>query len=281
MVAKNPNSGRAYLNRFRYNAQFHPPSKPAQLAGMKNDLKKALELSPEDVEVLLSAARAADQDKDPASARRFFEKALEIDKKNAIIAIQLADLELRQGHPNRAEEILRQAYKEKATIYTALFLASLLIDQGKLERKGTEGEDQADTYIAQLRSWGFGESYVRFLEAKSKMRFKQWSDASKDIEAAQLVLKSDPRPIEQMLDDQLDLMLAECRREMGNDEQTLAVLQRAVDTGGASVDQARIQLAQASIKAGISTTAFSCSSRWPTGTLNFRSISSACFSRRL
>src|SRR5271157_2471678 len=98
MVANNPESGLAHLYRFRYLSEFRPPAPDS-------DLKKALELSPENPEVLLTAALLAEQKKDPAAARSYLEKGLKLHPQNADFPRALARLELGEKHPDRAEGV--------------------------------------------------------------------------------------------------------------------------------------------------------------------------------
>ena len=59
MISKNPDAGRAYIFRWRY-AQEYSPTADAK------DVQKALELAPDDPEVLLTAAVASEQKPDVA-----------------------------------------------------------------------------------------------------------------------------------------------------------------------------------------------------------------------
>ncbi len=62
MVAKNPKSGLAYINRWRYVHEFAPPADD-------KDIRKGVELAPDDLEVLFTAAVASEQKPDAAAAR--------------------------------------------------------------------------------------------------------------------------------------------------------------------------------------------------------------------
>ena len=62
MVAKNPKSGLAYINRWRYVHDFTPPADD-------NDIRRASELAPDELEVLFTAAVATEQKPDAASVR--------------------------------------------------------------------------------------------------------------------------------------------------------------------------------------------------------------------
>ena len=92
MVANNPESGSAHLYRFRYLSEFRPPAPDS-------DLKKALKLSPDNPEVLLTAALVAEKKKDPAAARAYLEKGLKLHPQNADFPRALARLETGRKTP--------------------------------------------------------------------------------------------------------------------------------------------------------------------------------------
>ena len=181
MVANNPESGLAHLYRFRYLSEFRPPAPDS-------DLKKALELSPENPEVLTDRALVSEQKKDPAAARAYLEKGLKLHPQNADFPIALARLELGEQHPDRVEGVLRQAYQAKPSVDLAFLLADTLIQQDKIE-----GSDGARVFMGYLADRGYRETYVRYLEARIEVKEKRWDKAISKIESAVAVLKADPR----------------------------------------------------------------------------------------
>ena len=76
MVAKNPKSGLAYIDRWRYFQEFAPPADD-------KDIQTALELAPDDLEVLFTAAVASEKKPDAPAARRYWEKGRKLDPKSA------------------------------------------------------------------------------------------------------------------------------------------------------------------------------------------------------
>jgi predicted Zn-dependent protease len=227
MVRNNTTLGTAYLTRFLYNNLYRPPAD-------RGDIRKALELAPENVEVLGVAAAAAEQSRDPSTARAYLEKGLKLDPGNTAIARTLADLELGDQHPDRAVAVLRDAVRLKPETMAVFRLAELLIEQGKADR--------ASEYVAPLESRGFGQSLVRVLNARRLMVDQKWPDAIREIEAALVVLRSAPE-----LSARLELMLAECHGRTGSDQQRVAALRRAVD-GGVRAEAPRLDLARALIR---------------------------------
>jgi len=232
MVAKNPKAGRAYLYRWRYTREF-------LASADANDIQKALELAPDDPEVLLTAAVASEQKPDAAAARAYLEKGSKLDPKNFALAVGLAGLETREGHLDRAEAVLRRADQAKPSLDLAFILADTLIAQDKIE-----GKDQAADYITRLRNAGQGDTLVRYLEARILFRQKRWVEAIPRIEMARAVLKADPQ-----LTAQLNLMLAECYSRVGSVEQRLDALRQAA-AGGRAPEAARIEFAQALARSG-------------------------------
>ena len=232
MVANNPESGLAHLDRFRYLSEFRPPAPDS-------DLKKALELAPENPEVLLTAALVAEQKKDPAAARAYLEKGLKLHPQNDDFPMALARLETRDGHLDQAESVLRQADQANPSLDLAFVLAENLIAQNKID-----GKDQAAGYIARLRDAGLGETLVRYLEAQILYQRKQWAEAIPRLEAARTVLRSVPR-----LAGPLNLMLVECYSRVGADEQRLDALRQAAE-GDRALESTRIEFGRALARAG-------------------------------
>ncbi|MFI5457357.1 MAG: tetratricopeptide repeat protein [Isosphaerales bacterium] len=232
MVANNPKVGQAYVYRWRYFAEFLPPPDAS-------DLQEALKLAPDDPEVLFTAAIASEQKPDAAAARVYFEKGWKLDPKNAAFAIRLAGLELREQHTDRAEKVLRQAYEARPSVDLAFLLAEDLIIQGKIE-----GKDQAGDYIALLRNAGLGDTSVRYLEARILFQQQKWAEAIPKLEMARAVLKSDSG-----MTSQLNLMLADCYKRQGSDEQRLDALRQAAESEQSS-GSARVELARALAQSG-------------------------------
>src|SRR5262249_40908824 len=165
-------------------------------------------------------------------AQRYLEKAYKLDPKNPVLALQLAALETRARHLDRAEAILRQGFQANPSSGTlAFFLAENLIAQGKVE-----GTDQANHYMALLRGSERGEALVRYLEAKIPFQQKQWDKAIAAIEKARVA-----PGIDRDLMAQLDYMQAECYRNTGAVEERLEVLRRAAAADRAS-ESVRMEL---------------------------------------
>ncbi len=227
MVAKNPKAALAYIYRWRYAHAF-------LASADANDIRKALELSPDDPEVLVTAAVASEQKLDAAAARKYYEKGWNRDPKNLALALGLARLETRERHLGRAEAILRQAFSSNPAVSLAFELAENLILQDKIE-----GKDQALDYTVLLRNAGLGDTLVMYLEAEILLRRQRWSEAIPRIKLARAALVSERR-----LTVKLDLMLAECYGNLGCDDQRLHVLAKVAEADQ-SLASVRIELAQA------------------------------------
>jgi len=232
MVSKNPKLGRAYAYRWRYAREF-------LASADASDIQNALELAPDDSEVLLTAAVASEQKPDAAAERAHLDKGFKLDPKNAAFAIGLARLELREQHPDRAEAVLRQAYQARPSVDVAFRLAENLIIQGKIE-----GKDQAAGYMAYLRARGLGDTRVRYLEARILFQQQKWAETIPKLEMARAVLKSDSG-----LTAPLNLMLADCYKRLGSDEQRLDALRQVAESEQSS-ESVRLELARALAQSG-------------------------------
>ncbi len=224
MIARNPGSGRAYAYRWRYARELAPPADDA-------DVTRALELAPNDREVLITATIASEQKQDPASMRNYLEKGHRLDPRDVPFALGLARLEATEGHLDRAEVVLRRSFAARPVVGLAFHLADTLIRQGKIE-----GKDGAAEMVALLRRPGPGETLVRFLEAEVLLERKQWAEAIAELETARAVVVNVPE-----LTLRINLMLAECHGRLGSEEQQLVALHRAAD-GKQGAEMARLEM---------------------------------------
>jgi predicted Zn-dependent protease len=211
MVETNPQSGVAYIYKWRYDREFRSPD-----AG---DVEKGLKLAPDDPDVLLAAAIATEEQSGPKAARVYYERGFNLNPESFELAARLARVEVRENRLDRAEAVLRRAHHANPSLPLAFLLAKNLIDQGKVE-----GKDQAGDYIALLRNAGLGNTLVKYLEAELSFQRKQWADAIRKIEIARALLGADPELVAN-----LNFMLAECYRQVGDDEQRLDALQQAAE----------------------------------------------------
>ena len=232
MVANNPESGLARLYRFQYALEFRPLADD-------NDLKRALELAPKEVDVLLAAATVARQKKDSAAARSYLQNGLQLHPQNDRLAVDLARLELGEQHPDRAEAVLRQAYQAKPSLDLAFLLAETLILEDKID-----GEGGASVLVNYLADQGYRQGFIRYLEARIELQAKRWDKAISKIESALALLKADAR-----ICIQLHLMRAECYSALGWEEKRLDALRDANESPAASA-AARLALAAASTQSG-------------------------------
>ncbi len=232
MIARNDASGRAHAYRWRYAWELAPPADD-------RDIAKALQLAPDDREVLIAAAMAAEQKQDLAAVRTYLARGHEHDPKDIPFAVSLARLETRTGHLDRAEAVLRRSFEARPVSGLAFELADTLILAGKIE-----GKDGAEALIDQLRRAGLGETLVRFLDAEVLFQRKKWSEAIAGLQTARAVLGASPELVLR-----INLMIAECHGQIGSDEQRLEALRRAAE-GKEGAESARLELVWALEQSG-------------------------------
>ena len=166
MSSANHRSALAHVLRWRYQRDFGPDANPS-------DIAQALELGPDDAEVLVAAAELARQNKNLDEARKLCERGMEQHSENATFYQWAADIELAENHLDRAEAILRRGVKTvQFNIPLEVMLAEILIGEHKLE-----GDEGALASIEALRKKGLAEGYITFLEARIAMNQQGWSQA--------------------------------------------------------------------------------------------------------
>jgi len=212
-VAANPIAALAYVNRYRYNREFGQ-------AADKNDIARALELDPDEADVLITAAELAQEGDDLATARKHLEHGLQKHPTNPVFYRISAGLDLAENRPDRAEAILRQGI----TAVPSNFDLKVRLTEALISQEKVDGDDGAIAWIDRLRKLGWDDGHVAYLDARVAMVKEQWSRAISKFDSARSLLASDQATI-----DRINLMLWECYGKTGQEEQQSAALKRAAD----------------------------------------------------
>lgn len=230
MIAANPQSAVAFLARGRYRAEFHPGEKAAA------DITHALQLAPDDAEVLLTSAEVEQSRGHTEIARAHLRHGIEKHPRNGRFLLSLARLELRDGQRSKAAECLRRSLpmlKDPLQQWTA---ADMLLDAGEAS--------EAQTVIASLEKAAISRARIDFLQARLQMADKNWRRARDLLEGARQGLASSP-----LLLKQAHLLLAVCYRHLGNPDLRVAACRAALAVDSAWVP-AQLELAAATAATG-------------------------------
>ena len=176
LIASNPRSAEAYLARADYRESHAVPG-----VDPSADVARALELAPDDANVLQAAARVAQAKGDLPAARGLLEHAEAQHPGVGVIYASLAELEREAGQVDRAADWLRRGVKALATARVndrAILqwtLADLLIQGGKA--------DEADAVIASLRGDSVRPELIDYLTASSLAARGRHGDAARLLTA--------------------------------------------------------------------------------------------------
>jgi tetratricopeptide (TPR) repeat protein len=288
MVKDNPESARARLIlAFRYSSWKSRKGVPPDLeSALKRDmgpeLARALELAPEDRDILLATARQtlrlAVKETDPAQrkvrfeeARADIERAIKANpKKQLAIKLnplqrlrpvverlfvkasnrepfeQLAVLELRLNQPDAEIDAYRRGLKAlPGDPYLRLYLAQALIREGNLVEARQQTESLRQQSPESLREANFHPSSIRLLDAGILAAEKKYQEAVTLLEDARVEFVESAGY--QRL--QVNLLLAKCHQEIGNLDAAVGAYNRALGIAPDS-HQARIALAGLFMKKG-------------------------------
>jgi tetratricopeptide (TPR) repeat protein len=210
VIAKNPKSARGYLERASYRQDFAIP-------GVADDIQQAIQLAPDDADVLMAASREApDQD-----AIRLMTHGIEVHPDDPRFYEAIAFREARVGDRVRAIDLLSEGLRRlpKETNLRWL-LAEIEIDAGRQEAAAVE--------IKKLREKekGISPAALDFLDARILVESRQWTEAARQLARTAPTLESLPGAAG--LAKRAFLMLARCHFQLGNPDMRYSAARRAV-----------------------------------------------------
>lgn len=266
MVAENSKQAKAYVIRGTYRMEhltgFRPgiadsPDAPAipadaseqakqSLAAALEDARVALELEPDDENVILFAVRCFLANRLPDEARKYAEHGKELFPNNPAVYALLADVELQTNDRKAAIQWLRQgvdvapASKRQDLLWN---LCNLSLEEQTLDEKEAKA---VRLQLDELRKAKYPNPPIEYLEARLKTveKPRDWLEASIKLEKNRATLVPWPDLLKQS-----DYLLGRCYEALGNPDLQLTAFRRA-----ASVDPlwvpARLGVANALIAVG-------------------------------
>ncbi len=212
LIAANSKSFRAYLERGLYRKEF-------KIEGYDTDVANALQLAPQEVNVLLAAAALAVERGDVDAARRHLTNGLDHHPRDARISTALAWLERKARRFDKAEECLRRgvdaATDREGRSQLLWLLADTLID----ERKWAESR----AVVEQLGQEPVRPELLKYLDARIGIGESRWFDAKRQLESIYPLLGA-----EQDLAYQTNLLLGRCFEQFGDLDQREIAFRRAI-----------------------------------------------------
>ena len=209
LVEANPKSSKAHFLRSRYLSAVGLHDEALQ------EVSKALQLAPDDLEVLWLAATCNQAKGEYDEARRCAARGIKLHPDAVVMYTILADIELRAGNRDEAVAALEQGLK--ATDRNAQILwgmANLLTDLGKLE--------EAEKNIKELRTTEYPRQLIDYLSARIEYVQGHWRNAKEGFEKVRgsLVMSNRAK--------QIDVWIGKCYGQLGNRDQQLKAYRRAL-----------------------------------------------------
>ncbi|MEN6457348.1 MAG: tetratricopeptide repeat protein [Thermoguttaceae bacterium] len=218
LVEANPNSARAHFLRCRY--LFDPRVARAE-EGFK-EIAKALQLDPDDADIILMATAANLVQGQAEKAREIIERGIKLHPAMSDMYVRKADVERRDGKPDKAIAALRQGLKSLSLDIDILWrLANALIDDNQLQ--------EAQVVIEDLRKTNMAKENVNYLNARIQFAKENWRAAREAFEAVRPAA-IDPRGVMARfgLVRQIDFWIGQCCGKLGNRTQQVEAYRRAV-----------------------------------------------------
>jgi tetratricopeptide (TPR) repeat protein len=183
----------------------------------KEDVNKAFQLAPGDLDVLLLSAELAQSSGKLDEARSYLQRALERHPKTPRVYVNLAEVELQSGRRPEALARLREGLKVLPDQYELVqALATVLIEGGEVA--------EASEIITQLRKRSPALAiWLDHLEARILIQKGDWGQATRILERIRPQLTAIPD-----LARRVELMLASCYEQRGEVDRQVAAYRRAL-----------------------------------------------------
>jgi tetratricopeptide (TPR) repeat protein len=213
MVGQNPDSFRALLNHAQF-VQFETGG----MALAEQDVQRALQLAPDDAQVVLNAAKLALERRDLNRAKELLDRSLEIDPNLGEIYRNLAIWAMTSRDMERAFQYIEQGLeKEPRNRALAELRANWSLEAQKF--------DEFAKSLDKLRELNYPRPFLDFFLGREHLAKKEWLQAARKLEEA--------RPhIEQFQSQSLtslDMSLAHCYEELKQPDRQLVVFENILE----------------------------------------------------
>ncbi len=211
MVEANQDLPRAYLERARYLNEIKFRDAAAE------DLAKALELAPNDLDVLTFAVEFANSGRDFATARTHLTHAIEQFPDNADLVRRMAHIDWFEGKREDAVAKLKEAWKKDPESRELLVqLCDFQIDSGDIAGARATFEE-----LQKLP--GINNDFLELPLSRILLAEGKFNEAAQRLERIRPLMARNAYYAVQ-----IDLLLAECYRSMGQPDKQMGCYERAL-----------------------------------------------------
>jgi tetratricopeptide (TPR) repeat protein len=228
MVDADPDNYQVYLARWRYRLSLaakteDPSSRQSLLSDAQSDFDEAVKRASGEPEVCLELAKIAENKSQYDEAVRILEEGLKVAPTSAALYEQLANVYLRSRNLDKAIEILERGLPliKPATEQARLLvvLAEWLAGSGK-----TTNTAKLYLRIQELKNLGYPPVVEQWLTARYYINKNNFEEARKILTLIQPTVN---RKFGDAFKAQINLLLAQCYRQLGESEKEREAMRRA------------------------------------------------------
>ena len=226
MVANNQENYRAYFVRATHRLQAQ------QIEEARRDTNRALELAPDEAEVILLASEMAIRESRPDEALAQLNRGRELFPEDDRMYQALARLEQQRSNVPQAIEYLKQGLEAiPKSGKLAWYLLDLQLTTGEVEG--------AEKTLEKLRTMNFSQEMVDLMQARLLIAKAQWPEARDLLEKTRPLLAGSTD-----LSTLVELLLADCYRALQQPDLEREALRRALllDPGNRTAEQRLVRL---------------------------------------